>query len=1523
MEASLLSSGFPQLSSGGAVCSTPRNWSKVLAFENTTPKALNFSHFPDEPEIISFTGEKLHHGGDDWKLCLVGYSIGRRPYYEALLGAIKKTWSLKGSVQLLSLSEGFFLLRFSCSDDFEMVWSRGVWFLLGKPFVLQKWHPKFKPKKEDFKTVPIWVKIHDLPLACWNSEGISRIASKIGVPIAADNLTELKTRLTFARICVLVDCHATYPEEIKVSLDGDVCLKVQYEWRPFPCAHCKSLMHISSSCPSKPDVAGVDNGADNVLVNGQKRGRSFSRKPTSHNKSSTHHLDSNPAAHSDIPNSSNVVTSDPKPGLGVSNVIEKSLHYQPHSLPPFKATSLPNVHLQVQDDTVSQAAGGVLVSGIPNLNSPNEAASSSTNIIRSKSPPAKKYIISPNKFDALTIEDESLSHMNDLVGSEGFSSAGLADGDGENIQKEDGKSKAPQSNTVSKKSAKGKQIKKPQKQSKIHVHSLSDQFFESSHSLFPNEASCHNFDLFLSGRIWIKWNPIKVNFTPYVTTSQLISGIVSRVSFTSFQLTAVYASNSNIDRKALREDLNSVAPVDTIPWAIIGDFNCCRYAYEKLGGTPINQAALLDFNNMIFNNCLFDLHSIGCKYSWFNQRQDNPIHIKLDRALVNDAWVKAFPDSYCSFQSPSCSDHSPILIHLRTLFQAKHRFLFKNFWTKLDKFWFLLVEALLIPSTGYPLSHLCNTLRNFKNIIKSQHWASSSCVSRHIDSLHKKQKDLLVSLHSDPTNTLLNQDYKVNNVNLANFSSMQASWIIQRAKVNWLRHGEDDLKFLYAKIRTRMGSKKSVLNLLACNSQSSREDVISTIINYFQELYNPTPPSNMALDSFPIGNVLNDDFASSIISVVTDEEIKTAVFTGSSTSAPGPDGFNFHFFKTAWHILGPTVCRAIKSFFSKGFLPKGVKSTSLAIIPKHNNAASISEYRPIALCNVMYKIISKVMAARLKPFMSWIVKDTQDGFVKSRVSTDNILLASDILFMLDRGFKGISLGNFSLTHLLYADDVLIFGEATIGNCQILDSTLKEFANSSSLFVNHDKSSIMFPKHLKNHQEICQVLNIHNIATKITYLGIPLSFYGLKIADFLSLTNSLNKKLNDWKANLLSFAGRLQYLKFTIQNTIAYWIRSSIIPKSVHKSFKRISSRFLFFGDVNKARKLHMVAWDKITMPKIKGGLGIHSLNALQFAYNCSIIIRMYNSPSPLAMWLLEKYSSPWKPPHFSDSKLWKSICKTAMHCKSLFQFKIFHNSPISFKWDHWCFNSTIENYTGLDVNFASPEIKLSELISGGRWELPRVIPPSFHQVFERVNINDGNGHCLLWNSSNCFRFKHYILEFYSDIPDCNWFHLIWHKKHILKHSVYAWLALMGGLKTADALRFRHIFIPSICSLCNMHEESVTHLYFECSFTFNILKSIIPGLGIFLLRPSIMQTLDWINGEFSGQTEILNFYNLAVCCIIYYTWKEKNCRRFGGYGCFGAELFWVISGDLILLGWHVLLQLMLILLWILPHICFLY
>ncbi|PKU88102.1 hypothetical protein MA16_Dca020073 [Dendrobium catenatum] len=133
--------------------------------------------------------------------------------------------------------------------------------------------------------------------------------------------------------------------------------------------------------------------------------------------------------------------------------------------------------------------------------------------------------------------------------------------------------------------------------------------------------------------------------------------------------------------------------------------------------------------------------------------------------------------------------------------------------------------------------------------------------------------------------------------------------------------------------------------------------------------------------------------------------------------------------------------------------------------------------------------------------------------------------------------------------------------------------------------------------------------------------------------------------------------------------------------------------------------------------------------------------------------------------------------------------------------------------------------------------------------------------------------------------------MVWEKRHILKHSVFVWLAIVGGLKTTDTLLVRNISMPGTCSLCHSHNESVSHLFFECSYTFNILTALIPGMNSFLLRPSILQVLDWVKVHYHGNGKEKNFYFVLICCAIYHIWKERNGRRFGNtVNCYTTLLY---------------------------------
>lgn len=130
---------------------------------------------------------------------------------------------------------------------------------------------------------------------------------------------------------------------------------------------------------------------------------------------------------------------------------------------------------------------------------------------------------------------------------------------------------------------------------------------------------------------------------------------------------------------------------------------------------------------------------------------------------------------------------------------------------------------------------------------------------------------------------------------------------------------------------------------------------------------------------------------------VTKEEIKEVMFKMPTSKSLGPDGYTSEFFKEAWPVIGEDIIIAIQSFFTKGFLPKGLNSTILALIPKKEEAKMMKDYRPISCCNVLYKVISKIITNRLKGIMSKCIPLNQSAFVKERLLIENVLLESELV----------------------------------------------------------------------------------------------------------------------------------------------------------------------------------------------------------------------------------------------------------------------------------------------------------------------------------------------------------------------------------------------------------------------------------------------------------------------------------------------------------------------------------------------
>jgi hypothetical protein len=117
----------------------------------------------------------------------------------------------------------------------------------------------------------------------------------------------------------------------------------------------------------------------------------------------------------------------------------------------------------------------------------------------------------------------------------------------------------------------------------------------------------------------------------------------------------------------------------------------------------------------------------------------------------------------------------------------------------------------------------------------------------------------------------------------------------------------------------------------------------------------------------------------------TDEEIKKVLFLMGPTNALGPDGFPALFYQRHWDLLHKEICQAVKSFLSEDEIPEGLCNTTIVLIPKVPRPEHLNNFRPISLCNVIYKIASKVLSNRLKLFLPNIIFQEQSAFVPRRL----------------------------------------------------------------------------------------------------------------------------------------------------------------------------------------------------------------------------------------------------------------------------------------------------------------------------------------------------------------------------------------------------------------------------------------------------------------------------------------------------------------------------------------------------------
>ncbi|XP_074299186.1 uncharacterized protein LOC141630235 [Silene latifolia] len=461
------------------------------------------------------------------------------------------------------------------------------------------------------------------------------------------------------------------------------------------------------------------------------------------------------------------------------------------------------------------------------------------------------------------------------------------------------------------------------------------------------------------GRVWVLWNPslFYVHFVHY--SAQSVHMLVTEISSNfKFFCTMVYAYNDTTDRKSLWQDLCSFADSIHDPWILCGDFNCVLKPSERLGGSSSDEE-MKDFNAYLDYCQMMDSPAAGSYYTW-NNKQDpqTTVYSRLDRVLVNNLWTHYRPNAYAHFYNEGIFDHTPCIIQEPdTSMKGKRSFKCFNMWSQVPEFKPCIIHHWNQSWQGTKMFKVVMKLKSLKRPLKELNKELFDDIENSAVHAWKILDNIQDQLRSVPgDSTLLIKEKEAAGV----YRELQAacdSFLTQKSKATWYYE-----------------------NLLGTAGHTT--PVCVSVVHQ--------------------GPICNSEHHSVLLAPVTKKEIKEAFFSIPNHKAPGPDGFSSAFFKDSWSVVGDEVCDAILDFFQSGKMLQQINHTFITLIPKIDNPQNVTQFRPISCCNILYKVISKVLCTRLSSVLPSIISKNQGGFVKGRSIAENILICQDLVRLYNR-----------------------------------------------------------------------------------------------------------------------------------------------------------------------------------------------------------------------------------------------------------------------------------------------------------------------------------------------------------------------------------------------------------------------------------------------------------------------------------------------------------------------------------------
>ncbi|KAL0802799.1 hypothetical protein Bca101_057975 [Brassica carinata] len=306
------------------------------------------------------------------------------------------------------------------------------------------------------------------------------------------------------------------------------------------------------------------------------------------------------------------------------------------------------------------------------------------------------------------------------------------------------------------------------------------------------------------------------------------------------------------------------------------------------------------------------------------------------------------------------------------------------------------------------------------------------------------------------------------------------------------------------------------------------------------------------------------------------------------SKSPGPDGYFVEFLRSFWSVVGEDFMAAVQELFRNGWLLKHLNNTAIVLIPKTSQACKLGEFRPISCCNIAYKLIAKIIANRLKPILQECISPNQSPFLKGRSLGESVLLSSELIRDYEKSscakssFLKAAAGRIKLhpkcedplvTHLLFADDLLLFSDGSRESLAGTSSVMMEFKALSGLEMNPSKSEIFFGGY--NDFDVAELSGLSRFKQGIfptRYLGLPLNPGRVTLSTLQPLLDKITSKMHSWTVKYLSFSGKIRLVASVIYGMVNFWSAVFVMLKTFYAKVDSLCAAFLWKNGTSFARR---------------------------------------------------------------------------------------------------------------------------------------------------------------------------------------------------------------------------------------------------------------------------------------------------------------------------------------------------------------